>query len=39
MSEDDEFNTIQAISNITSKKIQVHSKSELTKKMLYTPED
>ena len=39
MSENEELvNTIQAISNITSMKIQVHSKSELTKNMVYTPE-
>ena len=31
-------NTIKAISNITNMKIQVHSKSELTKKWIYTPE-
>lgn len=31
-------NTIRAISNITNMNIQVHSKSELTKNMVYEPE-
>ena len=30
--------TIRAISNITNMNIQVHSKSELTKNMVYVPE-
>ena len=38
MSENEDLvNTIQAISNITNMKIEVHSKSELDKSMVYTP--